>query len=48
MLATILPDLVLMDISMPLLNDIETKRQALEKYADLKIIALSITSITPK
>ncbi len=41
-LETIQPDLVLMDISMPVLNGIETTKLALEKYPDLKIIALSM------
>lgn len=36
------PDLVLMDISMPVLNGIEATEKAIEKYPDLKIIALSM------
>jgi len=36
------PELVLMDISMPVLNGIETTKLAMEKYPDLKIIALSM------
>lgn len=37
-----LPDLVLMDISMPVMNGIEATRIAVEKYPDLKIVALSM------
>ena len=36
------PDLVFMDIDMPELNGIETTKKAIEKYSDLKIIALSM------
>ena len=36
------PDLVLMDIEMPLLNGIDATMMALAKYPDLKIIALSM------
>lgn len=36
------PDLVLMDISMPEMDGIEATRQALMKYPDLKIIALTM------
>lgn len=36
------PDLVLMDISMPVLNGIETTKLALKKNEHLKIIALSM------
>lgn len=35
------PDLVLMDISMPVMDGIETAKKALEKYPDLKILTLS-------
>lgn len=38
------PDLVLMDIEMPVLNGIETTKKALERLPDLKIIALSMHS----
>jgi len=36
------PDLVLMDISMPILNGIETTHKAIERFPDMKIIALSM------
>ncbi len=36
------PDLVLMDINMPKMDGIEATKRALEKYPDLKIIALSM------
>jgi DNA-binding NarL/FixJ family response regulator len=35
-------DIVFMDIKMPIMNGIEATQQALTKYADLKIIALSM------
>jgi len=37
-----MPDIVLMDISMPEMDGIEATRQALMKYPDLKIIALTM------
>jgi DNA-binding NarL/FixJ family response regulator len=36
------PDIVLTDIKMPEMNGIEATKKALEKYPDLKIIALSL------
>jgi len=36
------PDIVLMDIQMPLLNGIDASREALKQYPDLKIIALTM------
>lgn len=41
-LSTSIPDLVLMDIEMPVLNGIDATREALKKYPNLKIIALSM------
>ena len=39
-----MPDIVLLDISMPELNGYETAKLALEKYPNLKIIVLSMLS----
>lgn len=36
------PDIVLMDISMPVMNGIDATEKAIEKYPDIKIIALSM------
>jgi len=36
------PDIVLIDIQMPLMNGIEATRLALEEYPDLKIVALTM------
>ncbi len=36
------PDIVLMDISMPLMNGIEATQMAREKFPDLKVLALSM------
>lgn len=37
-----LPDLVLMDIAMPGINGVDATKEALSRYPDLKIIALSM------
>lgn len=36
------PDVVLMDIKMPVLNGIETTKRVLERYPDIKVIALTM------
>lgn len=41
-LETSVPDLVLMDISMPVMNGIEATKLAIEKFPELKIMALSM------
>lgn len=38
------PDLVLMDISMPGMSGIDATREAIKKYPDLKVIALTMNS----
>jgi DNA-binding NarL/FixJ family response regulator len=45
-LQTSKPDVVLMDINMPGMNGVETTVKALEKYPDLKVIALTMLSDT--
>lgn len=37
-----IPDVVLMDVNMPILNGIETTAQLYEQYPDVKVLALSI------
>jgi len=41
-LGTVIPDVVFMDIEMPVLNGIETTRTAIEQFPDIRIIALSM------
>jgi DNA-binding NarL/FixJ family response regulator len=36
-----IPDVVLMDISMPIMDGVEATQKALEKFPDLKVLALS-------
>ena len=38
----LVPEIVLMDINMPVLNGRETTKRALEKYPNLKIIAVTM------
>jgi DNA-binding NarL/FixJ family response regulator len=45
-LETSKPDVVLMDINMPGMNGVETTVKALEKYPNLKVIALTMLSDT--
>jgi DNA-binding NarL/FixJ family response regulator len=42
----LLPDVVIMDVTMPDLNGIEATRQIIGKFGDIKIIALSMHSDT--
>jgi len=42
LLQTVIPDIVLMDISMPRMDGIEATKAALQKYPDIKIIALTM------
>lgn len=42
LLPLIQPDIVLMDIDMPVLDGIEATKEALKKYPDLKVITLSM------
>ena len=41
-----LPDVVLMDINMPIIDGVETTRKAIKIYPDLKVIALTMFSDT--
>jgi DNA-binding NarL/FixJ family response regulator len=38
------PDLILMDISMPVMSGIDATREAIKKYPDLKVIALTMNN----
>ena len=40
------PDVILMDINMPIIDGVETTTQALKLYPELKIIALTLFSDT--
>ena len=44
LLEKVSPDLVLMDIKMPVMNGIEACKKAIEKFPDLKMIALTMFS----
>lgn len=44
LLESVVPDVVLMDINMPIMDGIEATKLALQKYPSLKIIALSMYS----
>ncbi len=46
LLANVTPQLVIMDINMPVMNGIEATRQVLEKYPAMKILILSMYSET--
>jgi DNA-binding NarL/FixJ family response regulator len=41
LIENVTPDIVLMDINMPIMNGIEASKQALKKYPEIKIIALT-------
>jgi DNA-binding NarL/FixJ family response regulator len=41
-LSSSMPDIVMMDIAMPVLNGVDATRAALQAYPDMKIIALSM------
>ena len=41
-LGPVMPDIVFMDIEMPVMNGIETTRVAIERYPDIRIITLSM------
>jgi len=47
MLAKITPDVVLMDVNMPGIGGVEACRRVLQKYPDIKVIALSVLKDGP-
>jgi len=47
MLAEITPDVVLMDVNMPGIGGVEACRRVLQKYPDIKVIALSVLKDGP-
>jgi DNA-binding NarL/FixJ family response regulator len=42
LLETVMPDIVLLDIEMPVMNGVEATKNAIAKYPDLKIVALTM------
>jgi len=42
LLETVTPDIVLLDIEMPVMNGVEATKNAIAKYPDLKIVALTM------
>ncbi|KIA90690.1 response regulator [Kaistella jeonii] len=44
LLTTMTPDLVLIDIKMPVMNGVDATKEAIQKYPDLKIMALTMFS----
>ncbi|MBF8455934.1 response regulator transcription factor [Kaistella sp. G5-32] len=44
LLTNLTPDLVLIDIKMPVMNGVDATKEAIEKYPDLKIMALTMFS----
>ena len=46
LLKLVKPEIVLMDINMPVMNGVEATRKALEIYPDLKILVLSMYGLS--